>query len=379
MVTRKQITLIYSYNDNWIGGTYYILNIIKALSNLPDELKPDLLILHDENSPLDKIEHIQYPFISYRSHDLGLGFFQRAINKVFFYINGKHFFRKKLPSNIGQNVYPLTAVMEKGKIKNGLYWIADLQEFHLPHFFSKFEIRARKMMYKNFVDKKYPIVFSSKTAANDFDHFFKSNHNPKFVLNFASFIGEDYKKINIDDLLLKYKIDKQYFIVSNQFWKHKNHQVVLEAIEDLLQKEKNFKVVFTGKEYDYRNPEYTDSLKDYIKSKKISDYVLFLGFIDRDEQLQLMANAISIIQPSLFEGWSTVVEDAKVVNQYILLSDIPLHREQIDVNCSFFKPDDSKELSLKMLDALVNKKQLTSIDYGNTQTKFAKDFLKMFN
>ncbi len=39
----------------------------------------------------------------------------------------------------------------------------------------------------------------------------------------------------------------------------------------------------------------------------------FLGFIDRGEQLQLMKNSIAIVQPSLFEGWSTVVEDTKAM------------------------------------------------------------------
>jgi hypothetical protein len=50
-----------------------------------------------------------------------------------------------------------------------------------------------------------------------------------------------------------------------------------------------------------------------------------VGFIDRAEQTMLLKNAISIVQPSLFEGWSTVVEDAKALNQYMILSDIPVN------------------------------------------------------
>ena len=38
------------------------------------------------------------------------------------------------------------------------------------------------------------------------------------------------------------------------------------------------------------------------------------------------------MQPSLCEGWGTVLEDAKVLDKAVLLSDIPVHREQKNEN-----------------------------------------------
>lgn len=42
----------------------------------------------------------------------------------------------------------------------------------------------------------------------------------------------------------------------------------------------------------------------------------------------LMKHAIAIINPSLFEGGSTTVEEAKSLLKVIILSGIPVHREQ---------------------------------------------------
>ena len=50
MVVKKNITLIYQYNENWIGGTYYIQNIIKALNFLKDADKPELTIISKQGT-----------------------------------------------------------------------------------------------------------------------------------------------------------------------------------------------------------------------------------------------------------------------------------------------------------------------------------------
>jgi glycosyltransferase involved in cell wall biosynthesis len=55
------------------------------------------------------------------------------------------------------------------------------------------------------------------------------------------------------------------------------------------------------------------------------------------------------LQPSLFEGWSTTVEEAKSLGKKLLLSDIAVHREQNPPESVFFDPKNSEELAAKML------------------------------
>jgi hypothetical protein len=54
------------------------------------------------------------------------------------------------------------------------------------------------------------------------------------------------------------------------------------------------------------------------------------------------------VQPSLFEGWSTVVEDARVLGRRLLLSDIPVHREQNPAGAEYFEPENVEALAALM-------------------------------
>lgn len=42
----------------------------------------------------------------------------------------------------------------------------------------------------------------------------------------------------------------------------------------------------------------------------------------------LMRFSVRVINPSLFEGWSSAVEECKSVGKRLVLSGIPVHREQ---------------------------------------------------
>jgi glycosyltransferase involved in cell wall biosynthesis len=106
---------------------------------------------------------------------------------------------------------------------------------------------------------------------------------------------------------------------------------------------------------------------------------LFLGFIERKEQLLLMKSSISVIQPSLFEGWSTVVEDAKAMSKHIILSSLEVHREQLNENVIFFKPDNEKELAEIISESVENMPVEKKIDYTRNRINFAEKFIFIIN
>lgn len=379
MAERKRITLVYEKLSAWIGGTYYILNIIKALNGLSDSEKPQLTILVINNSDTNDIADINYPYINYIYESHKFIFVQKLINKLSRELLDKNLVFFKLPYREIENVYPYYPIFKQYESLKFAYWITDFQQHYLPHFFTKYELQVRSLLNKLIVKSKRPVVFSSNNALNDFDKFYPENENKKYVVPFKSFISDAYKLLNIDLIKNKYKITDKYFIVSNQFWSHKNHIVVLKAAKKL--KEQGFKVqiVLTGKEHDYRNPEYSQKLRSFVEENNLNDDILFLGLIDRDEQLLLLKNSIAIIQPSLFEGWSTVVEDAKALSKFIILSGIPLHREQIQNNCLFFEPNDENMLLEHMLAILKGEVSEEIVDYSLETKAFAQLFLQVFN
>ena len=89
-----------------------------------------------------------------------------------------------------------------------------------------------------------------------------------------------------------------------------------------------------------------------------------------------MKNSYAMVQPSLFEGWSTVVEDAKALNKFIFLSDLDVHKEQNPKNACFFDAKNEDDLVNKLLTV---KPTQESYDYSENRKQFAKDFLEIIN
>ena len=109
------------------------------------------------------------------------------------------------------------------------------------------------------------------------------------------------------------------------------------------------------------------------------EYVSFTGFISREDQLGLIQNSLAVIQPSKFEGWSTVVEDAKALNKYLLLSSIPVHREQLKNNGSFFDSDDFVKLVFFIDKSLKHQFEYSQENYNNNVVQFAELLVDTFS
>lgn len=58
-----------------------------------------------------------------------------------------------------------------------------------------------------------------------------------------------------------------------------------------------------------------------------------------------------MVQPSLFEGWSTVVEDARALGKTIVLSDIDVHLEQDPPHGHTFRAGDPADLARALQEA----------------------------
>jgi glycosyltransferase involved in cell wall biosynthesis len=382
MVERKQINIMYTYDEDWIAGVYYVCNIIKALKFLPDEHKPVLRIIYYQSSSLTHIETIEYPYIEYLCipDKSQIQIYINQLGKMFLgqYNLLKFQLSEQLPNLFLADLsYNLSYT-----VKQSVVWIPDFQEKYIPQFFPKRIIHNRDLYYKTIVKCNSDVVFSSNNAKDDFDKFYPRNMNNKYILKFVSIvdIGEIFR-CDETKLRNKYSIDRPYFLVSNQFWAHKNHTVLLKALRIIKEKKSDIFVVFTGREYDSRNPEYVDNLKTFVRDNNLSDNVKFLGFVDRTEQLALMKYSIAVIQPSLFEGWSTVVEDCKTLGKHVILSNLPVHLEQINENATFFDPLDEKSLAATLLSDIKIKnyteKELTEKLEQRIIT-FANDFLSIF-
>nr|WP_294943176.1 glycosyltransferase [uncultured Mucilaginibacter sp.] len=381
MAERKRVALSYTYNEFWIGGTYYIENLVCALNTLPDTQKPHLVILVSGPADMQAAKNkLVYPYIS-----LQLASGER--NRVFQFANKVT--RRVIKANIfSQKIkgldaaFPYYDCVQQSLARKKIYWIADFQESFAQDFFTADAIAAIKKHQDNIQSSNDNLILSSNDALQHFKALYPQHTVKSDVLPFAV-THPPYQHIDTKSLLLKHGLPDLFFICPNQFWKHKNQLSVLKAVDKIKKGGLEITVAFTGKTSDYRHPDYFLSLEKYVADHNLESNIKFLGFIDRKEQLKLMSESITIIQPSLFEGWSTVVEDAKAMNKALIASDIKVHREQlIGSTASFFDPVNTTELA----DLLQQATAATPLpplfenhNYPARIQKFGRDFLAIIN
>ncbi len=382
MGKRKCIGIIYSYNDAWIGGTYYAENIIAALSQLPDSEQPKLKIYASSSEEYIKlINKIPYRYAEYVSIEERYNLVERVVNLISRFILKKNVIDKKAKNSDFAFVFPnpdhyfFDLVSEDKKV----LWIPDFQEEYLPHFFSKDDIIARKNGQKLLAKNGKNIVFSSLDACNDFTRLYPESKIRKIVLPFAVRPMNENSTQYSEDILSKYGIESSFILIPNQLWKHKNHVTVINAAKILADQGVVYPLIFTGKDSDYRFPDYPQELYHKVESFGLSNSVRFLGFIPKEDLAELMQKCSAIIQPSLFEGWSTVIEEAKSLNKYIFASNIPIHQEQLSIypNKTIFEKENPEDLVNAIRQFWNFPPVIEKYDYDKDFEKFGKSILKI--
>lgn len=233
-----------------------------------------------------------------------------------------------------------------GRSIKKINWIVDFQHIHLPRMFSWFEIVYRNMLFRRFAQGSDVVVLSSDDAGNDFRKIYPRYAGKAKILKFVS--QPDVRIYSMDDIGAiekKYGFRGKFFYLPNQLWKHKNHRVVLRALDILKRRGEDVLVISSGLMTDYRHKGYKEELMDYIRRKNLEKNILFLGLIDYIDVLALMRHSIAVINPSLFEGWSSTVEEAKSIGKSLILSRIAVHEEQCPPSVEYFDPENERELA----------------------------------
>ena len=374
MGKRIRLGYIYLYDSNWLGGVYYAQNLLKALNTLEDDKKPivDIHCLNDK--AFDELSsNTCYPYL--KKYIVKKNFWKRLLRKILDVL------APKLSYNISTiKLNPLDDVFFPwctGQHANRLImWRPDFQDKHFPQYFEKTDIKRRDKEILYTCKRNIPIIFSSNDSRNDFYNYFPELRNSiTYVVHFAAALP-DFENIDIELLKRKFHINKKYLLCTNQFWRHKNHLFLFKSYIKAVKNGLDLQLVCTGKLEDYRNPHYIEEINNFLLENNANKDILTLGLIDKKELLCLMQHSYAVIQPSLFEGWNTTVEECKALNKFIFLSDLSVHREQIDKNVCFFNPNDEEDLKNKLLEV---KPREEFFDYSLSIKSFGEDAYKAFS
>lgn len=229
-------------------------------------------------------------------------------------------------------------------------WIYDFQHKYLPELFTENELKSRDRVFEMWARSADAVILSSGAVLKDFKIFLSDFASKGVVASFPSLYAFLPPSGEPSIEAAKYGLPEKFVLVANQYWKHKNHSVVIRAIETLNGRGVKVPVVFTGLPLDGRdlgNASVSTMLQE-IALSGTAGQVVPLGLIPKSDLTDLMRLAAVVIQPSRFEGWSTVVQDAAALGRPLICSDIAVHREQgahSDATLGYFGCDEQDRLA----------------------------------
>jgi glycosyltransferase involved in cell wall biosynthesis len=255
-----------------------------------------------------------------------------------------------------------------------LHWIPDLQHLEMPGFFSESEINTRNSNMDHQIRKGKLLIFSSKNAESIFHS--KYNYERTAVLRFA-FPAQrpDVESFRQDCSTCN---EGNYFYLPNQWWKHKNHVNGLRAFKEYRNSGGKLHLVMSGGRSDPRDPNHELIVKSELEGTNL--FIHDMGFVQRSIQLSLLEKCAAVLQPSLYEGWSTPIEEAFTFRKQLLASNIPSILEQTSgySDACLFDPN-SKESIREAMDFVEKgtRDKVKDVDIELRWNRYSDDFLNI--
>ena len=225
--------------------------------------------------------------------------------------------------------------------------IYDLQYKKYPEFFSPEEVIHRDNVFLNACKRATMLAAISDYSRTTAIHHGKIDPLKirTVYLRLAQRLGQFGNKES--GLLRQYGlINQRYFIYPANFWRHKNHVMLITAFGIACRAglPHDIKLVCTGDEL---------SQQDYLRSASLAmglaDRIIFTGYVPDNELTDLMAACMGVVFPSLYEGFGIPMVEAMALGVPLACSNATSLPEVVGDAAILFDPRSPTELSDAMV------------------------------
>ena len=227
-------------------------------------------------------------------------------------------------------------------------WIPDFQHRGLPEMFS-WSYRLKRNLGQGLqVGTGRTVMLSSEDARRTCEQLYPHARERAHTVSFAILPQTPPSPIEACKVARGYALPASFFFMPNQFWRHKNHLVVIEALAILRDRGQRVVVAASGQPLDPIAPGHFEIVRKKTIDLGLEDNFRILGLIPREHIPALLRTCTALLNPSLFEGWSTTVEEARNLGTPMLLSDLPVHKEQMGLNAVYFDRFSAQDLAERL-------------------------------
>ena len=247
-----------------------------------------------------------------------------------------------------------------------------------PELGQDYHWEVREDIYKNALYRATYIITGNETGKKEITDNYSLNLNKVNVIPFPI---PDFCFENIDIPQNIDKIKTPFVFYPAQFWTHKNHISLVEAIALLKKKNTIINCYFTGT--DYGNLGY---IKEQIKKHNLEEQIFYLGFVDIPTLLYLYKNALAITYVSFLGPNNLPLLEAVSLGCPLIYSNIPGHIEQMEgkgIAVNATKPEEicdaiySLYSNLEFRKSIISEELILSEKYRNYS--YFEQLLKIFD
>ncbi|MGE4398258.1 MAG: glycosyltransferase family 4 protein [Campylobacterales bacterium] len=180
----------------------------------------------------------------------------------------------------------------------------------------------REILYSKSLPKAVAVLVDSDLGKDNVVRRYGVDEERVYVAPFSP--SSNVLSPHVVDIKQKYGINGEYIYYPAQFWSHKNHVYILDALKILNDNNVQIYAIFSGS--DKGNLKF---VLDYAESLGIKHLVKYIGFAPNDEIYSLYKFALSLVMPTYFGPTNIPPLEAFQVGCPVIYSDLKGLREQV--------------------------------------------------
>lgn len=216
--------------------------------------------------------------------------------------------------------------------------VCHLDHPEFPEVRADGEFERRETFFRRVLPQALLVVTDSEVLADRLHQRYGVDRERLVAQRFRPSPFLDVSSASPEAVLAEYGLERGYWFYPAQFWAHKNHVRVLEALSILRERGLDQRVVFAGSDKGFRRV-----VEGHVSRLGLVGRVQFLGFVPSEHLRALYLGSIGLVFPSYFGPTNLPPLEALALGRPVVCS--RFHEPSLGSGPKYFDPDDSVELA----------------------------------